>query len=356
MNLTKKTIKQILAVRFSAFGDVLLTYPVLKSICELNPDVEVVFLTQTQFVGFFNDIPRLKVIGADLKTEHKGVYGLYRLSQRIKKQFHIDCVCDLHQVVRTKILNVFLNKQTFKIDKGRKEKRLFVKHKKFENLPHTTQRYLDVFKKCGLLTPPSIHELGALNFKTKHLSAQVLSQLPSLSDSKIKLGIAPFAKHFTKTWPIQHLDDFLNLNEQSHKMNIFLFGGRGEETEKLKALEKKYPLVCNLAGKFNFDEEISLIQNMDLMLVMDSANMHLAGLSGTPLISIWGGTHPGVGFYPLSEAAEVLQVDRKELSCRPCSVFGQDHCPKTHFKCMLEITPELLMDRVTTTLKKANVI
>ncbi len=347
MASSKSPVKKILAFRFSAFGDVLLTYPVLKSVTELNPEVEVIFLTQNNLVGFFKDIPGLKVIGADLKGEHKGILGLYRLSQKIKKEYDIDFVCDLHQVTRSYVLNFFLNKKTFKIDKGRNEKRLFIKHKIFNNLRHSTERYMDVFKASGLKTAESIKDLGAIKFEKKTLSEKLKSVFTDTESGMYKLGFAPFAKHATKTWPMEHLEKFLKINEASARMKIYFFGGRGEEALKLEALEKKYPLVKNLAGKFSFDEEIALIQSMNLMVVMDSANMHLAGLSGTPLISIWGGTHPGVGFYPISSGAEILQVDRKDLNCRPCSVFGRSDCPKTHFKCMLDITPEQLMARIS---------
>lgn len=350
MSSIKKPLKKILAVRFSAFGDVLLTYPVLKSVCELNPNVEIIFLTQNNLVGFFKDIPGLKVIGADLKGEHKGILGLYRLAQKIKKEYDIDYVCDLHQVTRTHLLNFLLNKKTFKIDKGRKEKRMFIKHKIFDNLKHSTERYMDVFKSCGLMTAESIKGLGEIKFEKKVLSEKLNSVFEVQDKDVFKLGFAPFAKHATKTWPMEHLEKFLSLNQQSAKMKIYMFGGRGEESLKLEALEKKYSLVRNLAGKFSFEEEISLIQKMNLMVVMDSANMHLAGLSGTPIISIWGGTHPGVGFYPISNRAEILQIDRKDLNCRPCSVFGRSDCPKTHFKCMLDIKPEQLIEKVSSLL------
>lgn len=346
MSSAHNPVKKILAVRFSAFGDVLLTYPVLKSICELNPELEIIFLTQNNFVSFFKDIPGLTVIGADLKGEHKGVLGLYRLVQQIKKDHNIEYVCDLHQVLRSKMFNFLMNKKTFKIDKGRKDKKRFIEHKIDGPLKHSTERYMDVFKSCGVKTTESIKDLGEIKFEQKNLTDK-LNDIIDLKDKTFfRLGFAPFAKHKTKTWPLENLEKFLKLNQQSEKMKIYMFGGRGEEAKKLEALEKKYSLVKNFAGQFSFDEEIALIQNMDLMVVMDSANMHLAGLSGTPVISIWGGTHPGVGFYPISNRAEILQIDRKDLNCRPCSVFGRGDCPKIHFKCMLDITAEQLMAKI----------
>ena len=70
------------------------------------------------------------------------------------------------------------------------------------------------------------------------------------------------------------------------------------------------------------------------MVSMDSANMHLAALAGVPTVSIWGATHPNMGFAPLGENHRYVQVDVEELSCRPCSVFGQTPCHRGDLACL----------------------
>ena len=352
-------MKSVLAYRFSAFGDVLLCYPVLRSILDRNPDLEITFVTQKFLSSFFEDIPRLRVIGVDLKKDYPGLRGIYKLSRDLKKNQSYDAVLDLHQVTRTHVLNLFMGLKTYKIDKGRWDKRNFLKDKNAKDLPHATERYLEVFKKVGLKIPKQIEDLKLYNFKSQVLNpelSQVInqnSQKHSLQnksshsvENKIKLGLAPYAKHFTKTWPKEHLESFIAQNEIDQKMHIYLFGGPGDEAQHFAELEQKYSNVTNLAGRFKFKDEITLMQAMDQMVVMDSANMHLASLAGVPLISIWGGTHPGVGFYPLAKTAKILQVDRSKLSCRPCSVFGRGDCPQKHFKCMLELGPKVLMNEV----------
>jgi ADP-heptose:LPS heptosyltransferase len=351
-------MKSVLAYRFSAFGDVLLCYPVLRSVLDLNPDLEITFVTQKFLSPFFTDIPRLKVVGVDLKKDYPGLKGIYKLSKDLSKNNTYDAICDLHQVARTYILNFFMGLKTYKINKGRKAKRNFLKNLEAKNLPHSTERYLQVFKQAGLNVTSNLEDLKKYTFKSELLSLE-LSKVVHGKDcdqtnspntrqvkNKIKLGFAPNAKHFTKTWPKEHFESFIANNEVNQKMHIFLFGGPGEEAKYFSQLEQKYSCVTNLAGQFKFKDEITLMQAMDQMVVMDSANMHLASLAGVPLISIWGGTHPGVGFYPLAKQAQILQIDRSLLSCRPCSVFGRGDCPQKHFKCMLDIGPEVLMNEV----------
>lgn len=96
------------------------------------------------------------------------------------------------------------------------------------------------------------------------------------------------------------------------------------------------------AGQLKIRQEIALMKTLDLMVCVDSSNMHLAALAGVPVLSIWGGTHPGVGFAPFAKDAGVIQVTREELPCRPCSVFGREYCYVGGFPCLTRIAPELL--------------
>ena len=77
---------------------------------------------------------------------------------------------------------------------------------------------------------------------------------------------------------------------------------------------------------------------------MDSANMHLASLTGTPVVSVWGDTHPLAGFMGWNQRSEwAVQTD--PLACRPCSIFGNKPCRRKDYACM-EIAPSVIVERV----------
>ena len=79
----------------------------------------------------------------------------------------------------------------------------------------------------------------------------------------------------------------------------------------------EYPRVKSVAGKYSLDQELALISRLDLLICMDSANMHFASLVGTRVLSVWGATHPYAGFYGYHQDPEdCIQLD---LPCRPCS-------------------------------------
>jgi hypothetical protein len=71
------------------------------------------------------------------------------------------------------------------------------------------------------------------------------------------------------------------------------------------------------------------------------------------LLSVWGGTHPDVGFGPYGVASDrIIQIPREELTCRPCSVYGTEKCYRGDFACLTGITPETVSAKVTQLLKK----
>ena len=130
---------------------------------------------------------------------------------------------------------------------------------------------------------------------------------------------------------------------------VFLFGGRGYEEAILEQWEFQYPRVKSVVGKYALDNELALISQLDVLLCMDSANMHFASLVGTRVISIWGATHPYAGFYGYhQDSGDVIQ---ENLPCRPCSVFGQKPCLRGDWACMTLITPERIVEKVKASIK-----
>ena len=102
----------------------------------------------------------------------------------------------------------------------------------------------------------------------------------------------------------------------------FSSGGRGYEEAVLEQWAFQYPRVKSVVGRYSLDNELALISRLDVLLCMDSANMHFASLVDTKVISVWETqTHPYAGFYGYhQDPKNAVQLD---LPCRPCSVFGQ---------------------------------
>lgn len=347
------TAQKILVIRFSAMGDVMLLVPVLHSLVVAYPEVEVTLVTRPRFASFFKGIERLKVFEADVDYTYNGVLGMRALFKSLMKKANYDLVMDMHDHLRTMILRSFFKLFGTKVivfKKGRPEKKAFTReqNKVTDKLPHTVDRYHQAFKKAGFDFPI----LSKPFLKPDEESTEKVKQWlwsNHLVKNEKWIGIAPFAMHTTKIWPRENYDPLIDNLRRKMAVRFFFFGGGESEVEFFKSLQEKYPDSCTIvAGQLKIRDEIALLQSIDLMLCVDSSNMHLAALTGTPLLSIWGGTHPDVGFGPYQYGDEsILQVNREELSCRPCSVYGKETCYRGDFACFKMITVEQVASAIS---------
>jgi len=99
--------KRILVIRLSAMGDVAMTVPVIRALSAQYPELKITVLTKELFSPFFRDLKNVNVFHADVNQKHKGLKGLYKLSNELK-QFKFDAVADLHNVLRSNILKRLL--------------------------------------------------------------------------------------------------------------------------------------------------------------------------------------------------------------------------------------------------------
>lgn len=338
-----KPLKHILVIRLSAMGDVAMTVPVLKAFTNQYPEVKLTVVTKGFFKPLFRDLPNVSVFEADIKGEHKGVLGLYKLSKALKKT-GFDSVADLHNVLRSNILKLFFfGKKVIQIDKGRAEKKALVSGEQFEQLKTTHQRYADVFEHLGYpieLSNPKFSKPSKLNSN----SLQFIGD-----DLKPMIGIAPFAAFKGKAYPLSQMQ--LVIESLSKNYKVVLFGGKGNEANQLQQIADKYSNVINLAGKLSLNDELDIISNVALMISMDSGNAHLAAMQGVKVLTIWGVTHPFAGFYPFhQDETNAVLADRTQFSKIPTSVYGNS-IPEGYENVFSTISPEEILERVKTILK-----
>ena len=325
-------------------GDVAMTAPVLIALTRAYPELEITVVSKPFFKPFFSGIERVHFFGAEVKTKYKGVTGLYKLYKALKPA-QFTAIADLHNVIRSKVLLSFFRlrgSQTAQIDKGRAEKKALTREtdKVFKPLKSTHQRYADVFKALGYPLQLKGDELLPKR-KLIDTIQQAIGQEPYKW-----LGFAPFAAHEGKKYPLALVDQVLSaLNEKPLK--IILFGGGKEEEQLLNSFDSKYENCINVAGKFSFEEELALISHIDAMLAMDSGNGHMAALFGVPVVTLWGVTHPYLGFAPYGQPEEnQLTADRKQFPAVPTSAYG-NKVPEGYEQAMHSIQPDTVLQRLS---------
>jgi ADP-heptose:LPS heptosyltransferase len=106
-------------------------------------------------------------------------------------------------------------------------------------------------------------------------------------------------------------------------------------------MQNRIPESVLVAGTLDLDEELALMSHLKFMISMDSANMHMAALTGTKVISSWGSTDPLTGFGAWQQPDDyALRIPVEGLTCRPCTVFGKGECRRKDFACMTWLTSE----------------
>ena len=343
--------QHILVIRFSALGDVAMTVPIVWAVAQKYPDVRITVLSRSFARPFFENLaPNVNFMEADLKGEYHGMKGLNKLYRRLAaKQF--THVADLHSVLRSNYLRLRFNMSHFKvahIDKHRKMRHALVnknmKKKVKQQLPTSFENYTEVFAKLGF---PIEENLFTSIFPPE---GGDLTLLPDIFNEKkenqLWIGIAPFAAHQGKIYPKEQMQEVIRLLIKEYPdAHILLFGrGKDEDNTFPKWIEEMPQCVSVAQHIDNMQQELILMSHLNVMISMDSANMHLASLVNTPVVSIWGATHPMAGFLGWHQNKDnAVQMD---MECRPCSIYGQKPCIFSDFRCMTGIKPEMIVEKI----------
>ena len=344
--------EHILIIRFSALGDVAMVVPVVSSLARQYPDLRITVLSRSFARSLFEDLaPNIGFMEADLKREYHGIKGLNALYRRLTaKQF--TAVADLHNVLRSDFLRMRFNIGRYKvahINKHRKGRRRLTttNNKQLVQQPSSFQNYADVLARLGYPIELDFHSI----FPEGKGDLSLLPATLTLSPQQ-NIGIAPFAAHEGKIYPLPLMQQVIEqLIKQYPEAHIFLFGKGKREEEVFPQWCKQYPSCIYVGSQVEtMKQELILMSHLDVMLSMDSANMHLASLTATPVVSVWGATHPYAGFMGWNQDLEnVIQVP---LECRPCSIYGQKPCMRGDYACLNNIAPETIVERINKILSK----
>ena len=337
-------MSKVLVIRLSAIGDVAMTIPVVYSAAAANPKDSFTVLTQTFLMPLFINRPKnVNVMGVNTKTTEKSFFGFLRYAL-ILRMYKFDIILDLHCVIRSWIVDFIFRlygRKIYKIDKRRDERKRLtaLPPKDIYPLRLVTECYSDVFRAAGFDFDNTFVSLYANN----QVDKEVINVMAGEKKGRW-IGIAPFAKHKGKIYPAEKMEKVIEVLSGQDGITIFLFGGQNNEEKILKRWEDKYKNTICAVGRYSLDKELYLMSNLDVLVSMDSANMHLASLVGTKVISIWGATHPYSGFYDYNQCKDlVIQTD---LPCRPCSIYGNKPCHRGDWACMNEIRPEQIVCKI----------
>ncbi len=327
---------RILLIRFSSLGDVVMVTALAAAIKKQLPDSDISVLTKEEYTEVFAGSKDISSV-IPLKQDKKSFLDLCALGESLEKKF--DLILDLHANPRSFIVTVLASTKTIRYKKHMLKRRLLVLYSFFRGAFNFLP---DLFGGCA------DNVIGNYFAAARSLGIKYESDGPVIYVKKPVAkeriaGIACGARYFTKRWPEENYARLIKeLSVQG--FGVTLFGGKEDvpAAERIAALSGVS--VRNLAGETGILELASEMSRCAFVIANDSAPMHIAAASGTPVIALFCGTSPQFGFAPAYGRNTVLSA---EAYCKPCGIHGQKLCWTGGFKCAEKLTVQSILEVVT---------
>lgn len=322
MNLSN--YQKILIIRLSSLGDILLTTPLVRTIKKQYPHISIEFIARKEYedtIKFNPYISNIISLSRDYRSED--------LNKEIKRN-NYNLIIDLQNNIRSRRLTKGVSSTIVRYKKPYLNRLLLVKLKinRFQNITPIPVRYANSIPEFNL------DEKGLELFLSENLEI-------ILEDNHNYIGFCPGSRHITKMWPEEY---FVELGNELTKKNytVVLFGGK-DDKEVCAKISKQINGSVDLSNDNDLLDLAANMKKCSAIICNDSGLMHTALAVQVPVIAIFGSTVKEFGFTPYK--GKNLILENNSLSCRPCSHIGLDECPKKHFKCLTEITPNFVFQK-----------
>ncbi|HEY3934196.1 MAG TPA: lipopolysaccharide heptosyltransferase II [Gemmatimonadales bacterium] len=319
----------ILVVRFSSIGDLLLTTPLLRAIRARHPEAGITFVVREDMADTLRHNPRI----SRLITWRRGS-SLRELARSLSAEQWTHRL-DLHGSLRSRALRLLVGGRWNGYPKHRWRRRLLIAtHRKLGGrLDPVAERYFAAARALDVRPDGGSPEF----FISDDAARQADSFLAAhqLGCDRALIALAPGAAHFTKRWPTRH---WIALAQRlGERQDLVVVGGAGDREVADAIVDGMNGRAVSAAGAFSLEGTGALIARAAGVVAGDTGLLHLATAVGTPVTGLYGPTVEEFGFYPYRASARIVQLD---LSCRPCSAQGGPRCPLGHHHCLEQLTAD----------------
>jgi heptosyltransferase II len=331
--VTETLAPDVLVVRFSAIGDILLITPLLRALRTRHPGARIAVLTKEPYVPLLSHNPHVNEVLGVAPQER-----VLAIAERIRgvRYSHL---LDLHGNLRSHALRRLAPGPWRSYDKRTLQRALLIttKRDRYGAFLAVAERYFEAAKELEVEPdggPPDFY----ISEEADCRAAERLIAL-ELGRERPIVAIAPGAAHATKRWPIEHWVELVG-RITSTGADVAILGG-ADDMEAAAAITRAAggANVASLAGALGLQETGAVIRRSEALISGDTGVMHMATGVGTPVVALFGPTVRQFGFFPYRSPASVVEL---KLPCRPCSAHGTRRCPLGHHHCMRQIVPDLV--------------
>ncbi|MBS1543036.1 MAG: glycosyltransferase family 9 protein [Bacteroidetes bacterium] len=318
-----KEPSSILVIQTAFIGDVILATGILESLHGKFPAAAIDFVIRKGNEGLLKDHPYLRKVHVfDKKNKYRNLFALIREVRSCE----YDLVINVQRFATTGILTVLSGaKVTVGFNKNPLSS-LFTRR-----IPHQVGEQHEVVRNHQLIawltggahSRPRLYPAAAAVEK-----ARSIHKIPYIT-------VSPASVWFTKQFPAEQWISFIR--QLAPAIHVYLLGSAEDAAlcEQISSAAGGH--AVSLAGKLSLLESAAFMQEAIMNYVNDSAPMHLASATNSPVTAVYCSTVPAFGFGPLSDQSFIVETAEK-LDCRPCGLHGFRKCPRGDFRCATGIT------------------
>lgn len=333
---------RILIIHTAFIGDIVLSTPLIKKLRDTYPKAEITYLTTPVGASILRNNPHLNhIIEYDKRGEHKGIKGFWAIAKKLKMEAY-NLVITPHRYLRSTFLTFLTGAPIRRGYDSAAASFLYNERVHYDKSKHEVEKLLS-------FVPKDEGKRYEIEIFPTELEVEKVDKLLEKRREKVVV-VAPGSKWFTKKWPLEYFNRIIKELEKREDTTVVVVGGKEEMFFNMPLANT----TIDLRGKTTLLELAEVIRRADIVLTNDSSPIHIASaFPNVRILALFGPTVEKFGFFPWSKNSEVFQVEG--LECRPCSIHGGDSCPKKHFKCMLDIKPEMVLERIESILESENI-
>jgi len=290
--------KNILIIKPSALGDIVLALPALAALRKSFPDARISWLVRPEFAPLLQNHPHLTdIIFFDRKLLAKAWFNprafnaLLSLIRRLRNS-RFDAVFDLQGLFRTAFLSWLTGcKKRFGMAKAREMGHLFYTHKVAQDSTcvHMVDYYLRIIRAAGA-SGADVQFVLPIDPNAVERTREILADNGVKQNNYIVL--VPGASRANKRWPTER---FAALAEKiSSRFGASVVAtGSASEWEYVRRLQELADVpIVNLAGRTSLPELAALLAKAGLVVTNDTGPGHIAAALDRPLVMIFGHVNP----------------------------------------------------------------
>lgn len=353
----KKHRTTLLAIRLRQLGDVLATLGTLRALKQADPERRIAFMVDSHYHELLKPVPFIDLL-LPQPPQIDRFGGLLRFNSYIERlrRLGIDCVLDFHSNTRSALLSwlsgapvrigfdVRLRKLSYTdvepravFDNGHKKPR-----SAHESAMALARRY------GGDDLTGDAHQTLAVTADDMAAGRRALLQSGvgnAAGSAGAVVGVNPGKPYPAKAWPRSY---FVELARRlaADGRSVVMMWGPGER-DPAAAIAMDAGRAVSVAPAMTLEAVPGFLKQLSLVVTIDSGLKHLAVSVGVPTVTLFGPTDPHE--WHMGDTHDRYLFEN--LSCSPCRLLV---CPFGS-PCMTRITPDAVLDAVSTILQGTSV-